>query len=234
MLKLILLIITLNFTLSSFVLAQANLPKVPETGKPETEARPGGTRTGNLEDNSCNSATSLNPVSLLAQGSRDFTASEFPSFWFYLPYTQQQVENIEFILKNPEGEQIIYRTSVELTNQPGIRKVSLPSQPEYALALDTDYLWELIIYCQANDTPNPDIKLEGWITRVEITGEETAVQPVYQSYIAQDILYDAVTQLAQLYHQNPDDQQYQADWKELLELLGYVDLIEKPLVLDVP
>jgi hypothetical protein len=222
----LLLILSLGFNFTTLVhpiLAEGDLPEAPETGKPETEAQPGGTRTGNLEDNVCNSASGLNPASLLAQDSQDLTVSEFPSFWFYLPYSQEEVKQIEFILKDPQ-DQIIYQTSVELTNQPGIREVALPSQPEYSLALDTDYLWELIIACDGHE-----VTLQGWITRVANT-TTSEQQPSYQSYIEQDIFYDAVTQLAQLHQQYPDNREYQTDWADLLSLLGYQDLVTVPIL----
>ncbi|TVQ44646.1 MAG: DUF928 domain-containing protein [Gloeocapsa sp. DLM2.Bin57] len=220
------LTMALNLTFLSPIVAETNLPEAPNTGKPETETQPGGTRTGDLDYHTCNPDANRHPVSLLAKDGQDFTTSEYPSFWFYFPYTQQQVESVEFILKNPQEDQVIYRTLVSLSNQPGITAIHLPTQTEYSLELTRDYLWEVIISCSGNQ--GNQVKLEGWITRTIIDNPES-----YHSYIEEDIMYDAVTKLAQLYYQYPENEQYQTDWQNLLLKLGHQDLVEETLWLEL-
>ncbi|NER32277.1 MAG: DUF928 domain-containing protein [Symploca sp. SIO1C4] len=229
----------------SFELTEAlALPEAPPTGSPEDGSSMGGTREPAL-DTACKKTN--NPlVSLLAANEendhtisrRDFTSSPYPSFWFHIPYVSQEVSYIEFALQDPQLSKTIYRTAVKLTDKPGIIQINLPQQEQYSLEVEKDYYWDFIVYCapnQPHQTEQPDVVLQGWIRRVAVNAPlknqlESVKPQEYIAYIDNDLLYDAVTNLAALRLANPENPQLHNDWTKLLSLLGWEELASEPLV----
>ena len=68
-------------------------PKPPNTGTPSGNPRPGTTRP---ETNCPQTPQPL--TALVANNGRDLTYSKFPTIWFYIPYTSEQISEMEFFL----------------------------------------------------------------------------------------------------------------------------------------
>jgi hypothetical protein len=206
----------------------SDLPPAPDTGTTEDDSKPGGTRTD--RETTCN-ATEKPLTSLLAMG--DFTLSQYPTFWFYVPFTAEEVSHIAFVLKEIPEDKTTYQASIQLSDRPGIIKIAIPSEEKYALTLQKNYRWHLIVYCTPQRVDKPDIALMGWIRRVSMTSQlKNQLAMVnsreYITYIEHYIYYDAVTELATLQLTYPGEARFHRDWNHLLELLGRKELIGEP------
>jgi hypothetical protein len=208
-------------------------PKPPSRGTPEGNPTPGTTRPETTCKESNKPLTAL-----VANKGRDYTLSEYPTFWFYVPYAPKDIKTIEFLILDKKERTTIYHASIKLLENPGIIKVKLPSDSKHSLKLNEDYHWYFMLSCEPNNTIEPDLVLDGWVRRVltspQLENQLEAVKPnVYIAYIDNDIWQDAVTNLAELHFANTDNSQLSNAWANLLQTLGRKELIQEPLVNSV-
>lgn len=215
-------------------LSETKRPEAPDTGTPEGSSSAGGSRTGSPLDTACSKANKPF-TALLATDNIDFTLDAHPTFWFYVPYAPDEIDYMEFVLSQPKARSQ-YRTAVAL-RQSGIIAISLPREAKYTLQPETDYKWNLNLKlnCNPNGTRKLELARQGWIRRVAKDSElqrqlETKRKRKYEIYRNSDLLYDAVTELALLRQREPENAKLDADWASLLELLGWKELSEEPLV----
>lgn len=192
----------------------ADLPPAPETGTPNGQRTPGGTRP---ELKIACKQTDIPVTALVPENGKGLTSAEHPVFWFYIPYAPQEVSAIEFSLHNWEETTTIYRTSLQLTKTPGIISIPLPSNPKYSLKLNESYHWYFIVHCQPQKTFENEIVLDGWVTRVQQSNT---------------LWYDELTNLAKLYLSEPQNPEVKNDWEQLLKSVGLDGIARVPLVGD--
>jgi hypothetical protein len=201
---------------------------------------PKGTATegGGLGDSSasCNNTgqrlTALVPRNL----EQRLTTEEYPTFWFYLPYSSQEIESIEFSL-HERDEKLIYRTSFKPSKTPGIIGIRLPAVPKYALQPNQYYHWYLVIKCQQK-TPNQRVAVDEWVQRVPLTPESE----VKMNAGNPEIWYDALSRLAEQRLSNSENEQLKRDWMNLLtsaeldstdlEAMGKIPVVEVIQLVD--
>ncbi|PSB41692.1 hypothetical protein C7B80_29885 [Cyanosarcina cf. burmensis CCALA 770] len=194
--------------------AIAQPPPAPDTGTPDGQRTPGGTRpelTGVCKQ------TAQPLTALVPKSSKGLTTAEYPIFWFYIPYAPKEVHSIEFSLHNREETTTLYRTSLQLPNTPGAIGIPLPHNPEYSLKRDRSYHWYLIVNCQPQDNYENDIVLDGWVTRVR----QSPTQVFW---------YDEVTNRAKRYLLEPQNLKVKAAWTKLLQSVGLEGIAQAPLV----
>lgn len=206
------------------------LPLPPQTGTPKGNQTPGATRPENL----CPS-TNQPVTALMANKGKDYTLSGYPSFWFYIPYQPSAIKYVEFALKNTENSSTIYRTAIQLQNTSGIIKITIPQEEKYALKNENNYTWQLILSCEGNETYEPDVMVNGWIkklaTNAELQSQIKQISPleIYQFYLSNEVWYDAINQLAELYFNNPDNFTIKQEWLNLLTILEQKKLTKQLL-----
>jgi hypothetical protein len=243
--KLVFALIVGSFILLSFpqsTLTQENtetpenseLSPPPETGTPEDASSPGGSRTDSDRIAGCRGEKKF-ITSLIGNEIKELTVSKYPSFWFYVPYTFDEIDNLEFVLEDSQVKRIIYQTSIRLSEVAGIIEVALPHESQYSLEQDKNYIWYLKGHCSSNSQDEPDIALSGWVRRIPLDSQlqeqlETSGSQKYEIYIQNTILYDAVTALAKQYQTNPESPQIKNAWINLLDLLGLEQLANEPFV----
>ncbi len=226
-----LLTIALTLTLANFPILSTSakpLPTPPPAPPPPGNPVPGGTFSPPPQ---CGTpAKVLNALIpqknlgslLIGQG---LTASQYPTFWIYLPYSSKDISSGEFSLHNRRGRKL-YRTSFSLPQTAGIISISIPSEPKYALEEEQFYHWYFSLKCSSNESSTPDIVVDGWVKRVALTSESerqiNAAQP--------DIWYDSLTRLANLRLAAPEDEKLRNDWIDLLNSVGLEALVQEPLV----
>jgi hypothetical protein len=152
-----------------------------------------------------------------------YTTTEHPTLWFYVPYTSGTIP-ASFSIQEEDSATLLYETSVTLPNRAGIIGIRLPTnQP--GLQVGKRYRWFFGVDCkppQSAPSAQDSIYVEGLIIRASldpaiagrvrsITGIETVIL-----YAENGIWFDALTVLAELRRQNPQDPQLLADWKALL------------------
>jgi Domain of Unknown Function (DUF928) len=148
------------------------------------------------------------------------TASKHPTLWFYIPYAGDSVSQVSFELSLPANEnQLVYKTSIKLPQQPGFISVSLPTTIP-PLAINKFYKWELGL--TPNCPLNSYVFVDGWIQRVNLNSglsqQIKQATPKQQAnlYAENGFWYDALSILAQLRRIKPQDRSITEDWTDLL------------------
>lgn len=147
------------------------------------------------------------------------TTAAHPTFWFYVPYAQNFAYPVEFELQDQESKQI-YQKAIALPKQPGIISISLPADKP-SLAVNKQYRWFFTVYCDKTKQ-SPPVYVEGVVKRVNlnpaITQQLQKATPPEQFaiYAKHGIWHEALTTLAQLRQENPQDATLETQWEELL------------------
>lgn len=204
------------------------LPPSPDTGSPEEEVLPGGTRDSNLMTKICGEHDQ-EIAYLLGDKNREFTLSAHPTFWFYIPKSLEKVAQLKFEVKELETGKKVYGRTVSAPKMPGIIGISLPPEPQYAVAPNVNYSWSMEVDCKNSNHESVRL-LEGWLHRLpsnpDLQNQLAAVPDTekHTVYFQHDLLYDALNDLAQLRIAQPHDAQLKMSWNELLAELGWRDL----------
>ncbi len=207
------------------------LPPAPDTGSPEEDFSAGGTRDNRRRDTVCG-VKEQQIAYLLGNRNREFTLSAYPTFWFHIPDTMNKIAQMKFVVTELETGKKIYERAIQETKRSGITGIALPKEEKYALSPRVNYTWSLEVDCARTDRES-EIILEGWLTRLSsdsklknhlATASETEKHTVYLKH---NLLYDALTELAQRRMNKPNDIQIETAWNQLLTTLGWQDLVEQ-------
>jgi Domain of Unknown Function (DUF928) len=163
------------------------------------------------------------------------TANEHPTLWFYIPYAQNSISRIDFILSDGDNptNRIVYQNAIQSPTQPGIVNFSLP-QTSAPLAIDRLYQWELKLTMKRQ--LDQEISVKGWIQRAGLNGELSDLikrsTPEQQAalYAEQGLWYDALSTLAELRRDRPQDIEIIQDWKNILKSVDLGKLANKPFL----
>jgi len=215
-----------------------NLPPLPPGSAPGGRVRGGAKRGG------CPVAkpdlTALAPFTEEANSVINVwgqTMVDRPSWFFYVPYTKDLPYEVEFVLQDQDSNQI-YEKAIALPDKPGVIRVSLPTTAP-ALAIDKQYHWFFTINCD-KEKNSPPTFVEGVVQRVQlnpsIVKELQTTEPLkrYAIYAQNGIWYEALTILAQLRQNNPEDAALQAEWRNLLSSIRLDDIAAEPILSDKP
>jgi hypothetical protein len=200
--------------------AIAQQPSAPDTGTPNGQRTPGGTRG---ECKQTDKQTDKLLTALVPENANDgLTTAEHPVFWFYIPDTAEGIHSIEFSLHDRDEKTTLYRTSLQLTKTPGIISIPLPSSPENSLKLEESYHWRLIVNCDPKQTSENILELDGWVKRVQPNHNFQGV-----------IWYDELTNRAKRYLLEPQNPEVKNAWVQLLKSVGLEGLAQAHLVSSV-
>lgn len=216
---------TLVQTQPKILVNQTPSPSASPTRQPrKPPPGPGPRPSGELNPNDSCRRTSKPLTALIPKDKPGLTTSGQPTFWFYVPYTTEEIRSVEFSLLTENDKKLIYEAEFKLPKTPGIISISLPSQ--YTLEEGKYYHWYLEIYCQKNTSSKPSLDVNGWIERVPLTPDRhrqiEAANP--------DIWYDSLTFLGNRRLTSPQDEKLKDEWRNLLRSVGWEDLTEEPLV----
>ena len=161
------------------------------------------------------------------------TTSEGPTFWFYVPYSDNRKLQAEFWLRNKERKDV-YKETFTLQNTPGIVKITLPETVSPLVTEDL-YRWRFSVICNPTDRLYYDF-VSGGVERISISSDlEKQLKGKNPRnriavYAQQGLWFDALTALAELRLANPQDKILAQDWADLLEQVGLEEIDSKPLV----
>lgn len=160
----------------------------------------------------------------------DFTQLEQPSLFFYLPHELEEIGAVEVLIRD-DVLRPLARYEVGSIEQSGIIKITIP----YFLEADKNYQIIFKIYCgeKTPDRSNPDETSIVWIQRrsesaIEISPDLEPFE-TYQLYRKNQIWYDAIATLADLYFTQPKNIEIRAAWVELLESLAVPENLPESL-----
>ncbi|NJN29574.1 MAG: DUF928 domain-containing protein [Synechococcales cyanobacterium RM1_1_8] len=152
-----------------------------------------------------------------------FSDAGRPDFWFHVPYSGEELANLEFMVQDP-ANQNIYRLAIAPPAEAGLVKVALPETgPE--LEEGQRYRWFLkaTVNCQLGEWVETTLQQEnGWVERhrpeTELAAQLAQASPQQQAQLYGEAGYwfDAVNAIARLRQAEPADPALQQDWQGLL------------------
>lgn len=149
------------------------------------------------------------------------TVSEYPTFWFYIPYSPKDINSAKFVLLDKNNNAVTKEPiPVTISGTPGVISVTLPKK-EKPLEVGKFYHWFLSVACQTQ-SPSEDTVVEGLVQRIEPNSNlmhriETATPRERVALYAQTgIWQDALTLLGELRRTQPQDTVLVSDWQKLL------------------
>jgi uncharacterized protein DUF928 len=171
------------------------------------------------------------------------TTEANPTFWVYTPYTKDSTNKdslytTEFVLQD-EDSTPIYTKAIALPTQPGVIGITLPAKAP-SLTTGKRYRWFLNISCVSSDLPSSPIYVEGVIKRINLKPaiaqqlKTATLRQQFVIYAQNGIWYNALSTLAQLRQQNPQDAALKTEWKNLLTSIRLDDVADKPILLEKP
>jgi Domain of Unknown Function (DUF928) len=205
-----------------------SLPKAPDTGTPTGNPTPATSRP----EAAC-PKVKVPVTALVSNKGKDFTVSAYPTFWVYVPYTADQLSNVEFILLSGNERQTLYQSTIQLTDKPGIIKIALPNDPKYALQPNQTYRWRLHLDCRPDKSADPDVTIDAWVRRItpdpNLNAQLRSSSEPEQLYRANEIWYDAIDKTADRYFANPSNPQAKQTWQQLLQSLNLTEIQQEPI-----
>lgn len=209
-------------------------PLLKERGAPAPGKRVGGASRGTCPRTSKN-LTALVPIipTLPTDSVLGLTFAEHPTLWFYVPYSLTATRPVEFVLFDNQGTEL-YRTLLsESGTAPGVMGFNIPETVP-PLAVNKRYKWYLTVFCDANE--RSDFRsVEGWVQRVALDPklqpklEQATPQQKAALYTQAGVWHEAVTTLAQLHRQNPNNANLQQQWQELMQLIDLGAIAPEPI-----
>jgi hypothetical protein len=197
----------------------------PDTGTPEGEREPGTTRP------EINCPETAHPVTALVhnQGS-DITRNPQPTLWFYIPYSRETVQRLQFVLWDERERDLLLESPVAWGGEPGFLGITLPESLE--LESGQLYRWYFQVACTGNDSPEFDLSVNGWMQFRQ--GDSARADMTVLDLIAAGDWYDAIDLVVRSYARDPET--YQEQWLSVLDQLEANDLpiglIGEPIRLD--
>ncbi|RUT10223.1 hypothetical protein DSM106972_007180 [Dulcicalothrix desertica PCC 7102] len=193
----------------------------PRQGTPKGTV-PAGSRRGCPQTQK--PLTALVPVTKFSDNTElrwGLTTQDHPTFWFYIPYESKSVQTAKFSLRDRTNS-TLYETDIKLTGTPGVINVSLPKE---APLLSNNQWYRLYLFINISCAPNTPYQkdfAEAWITRETLAPalsselEKATIQQKANIYAKNGIWYDAITTVAEIRRQNPQDKK----WDNLLKSAG--------------
>jgi len=220
-----------NFSCGTGILPVADNAVVSEIQQiskiTETPPDPNTTHGGGLDPSNSSCKKTKQPLTaLIPSKNPGLTTSAHPTFWFYIPYIREDIKRGEFVILTQDEKTVIYETTFQLSQTPGIVSISIPSSSKFGLEETKVYRWFLRIYCSKSRTNRADLVVDGSIKRVEMTAERERLI----SAASPDIWYDSLTRLGEVLLTSPQNENFKNDWNKLLESIGRKELSNEQLV----
>lgn len=200
------------------------------TGRPLRRANAGA--RGDTEQD-CKNAQ---PIPLtVGDDTPQLTLSSHPTFLFYIPKTKtnQPIKRIRFSLEDDSGEPI-HRETVNDFSSRGVININLPTHQQ-SLEVGKQYTWKFTTSCNLT-RPELDRYVTG---KIEVIKDENLSAQIQQTsnpleqarlYATAGVWENAVSTLANLRRQRPNDPEVQQYWLELLESVDLQDVASQPLL----
>ncbi len=173
-------------------------------------------------------------VPLIPTDNETQTVSPHPTFFFYVPETAKPLQGLEFVLWDEQTDKTVYKKTIKSVTQGGIVSINIPTdQP--SLEPEKQYTWGFSMVCDFANR-DQDWYLDGKInlvTNENLSSQiEQTTQPLEQVvlYATAGLWENAVSILANLRRQNPDDSQINKYWVDLLTSVDLQAVAQEPLL----
>lgn len=206
-----------------------------------SQKREGGLVRKGSNSNSCAgkemSVTALlpktNEAELLEKAQIEVESTVSPRPTFLVHITQPPVKNAEFIVQKQNGE-IIADKKIALTGNAGVLSMTLPADVK-PLEVGQLYHWSFSVICDPGDS-GENMVVDGWVKRIEpdptlAAQLKNASERDRVAFYAQaEIWTDALSTLAELRKEKPNDKQVEGDWKSLLESVNLNTVVSATII----
>jgi hypothetical protein len=168
------------------------------------------------------------------------TVVSHPTFWFYVPYAITSERPVEFTLRD-DRDNIIYQTLLsESAITPGVVGLKLPDTVT-PLVVNKRYNWFLTMACTRPSSTSSEqeeptkIFVSGWVERVtpdpSLQRELDKATPQQKAllYAKGGIWHEAVTTLAELRRQKPNNVTLKEEWAKLLRSINLEAIAPEPI-----
>ncbi len=187
----------------------------------------------NLQENE--NLTALIPTEKEKESTEITTSAEYPSFFFYVPKIAK-AEKLRFILQDTQAKKDLHKVELQPNSNPGIIKISIPTNPSSSLSNDKKYFWTLSVICDNSKLDDSSL-IAGFIKRIQpdqnLTNQLQSSSPEERTalYATTGYWEDALRILADLRRQRPSDTKLKADWEDFLESVDLPpEAIKAPLL----
>ncbi len=172
------------------------------------------------------------PVALVPQTELQLTASNHPTFFFFVP--QNSAQALEFVLEDDSSQEPLYKTTWKNTNsKPGVIRVNVPANKN--LPVGKDYNWKFSVVCD-QQVRDKDLSVGGIVKHMQpdqnLTRQLQKLPSRQQAalYAASGFWQDTITIMADLRQQHPTDTVIKTDWEDLLKSVDLKAFAQEPLV----
>lgn len=159
------------------------------------------------------------------------TTSKYPTLFFYVPQTNAQA--LELVLQD-ENQEVINKTTFKTPAKSGIVSV-IPAKSTPQLKVGKTYRWFFSVVCDSSQR-SQDLVVQGSIVRLapdEKLLRQLATRDMRERaniYAQSGSFTDALTSLAQLRRQRPNDADLKTDWQDLLRSVDLQGISNAPLL----
>ncbi|MEO0936016.1 MAG: DUF928 domain-containing protein, partial [Cyanobacteria bacterium J06641_2] len=167
-------------------------------------------------------------LALLPQSYYGKTVSQRPEIFVYVP--KSAARDSVFSLKDTQGN-TVYEMNVPISGQPEIISIKAPTK----LEIGKEYKWFLALKTDGQLSARTPY-VDGWIKRVQpnqkikASMQQTDLLQRAETFAEQGIWYDCVATLAKLRASQPNNQNLEKEWVELLESVGLNQINKAPIV----
>ena len=159
------------------------------------------------------------------------TTFSYPTLFFYLPQTNAQT--LELVLQD-ENQEVISKATFKTPAKSGIVSVR-PANLTPELKVGKTYRWFFSVLCDQKERSR-DLVVQGSIVR--LAPDEKLQRDLIKAdmreraniYALSGSFTDALTNLAQLRRQRPNDADLKTDWQDLLGSVNLEEIIDAPLI----
>ncbi len=174
-------------------------------------------------------------IALTPHSASGLTLKAYPTFFVYIPPTAAQKA---FFSLRDEAGQVTYQTTLSIADLPiasgGILRVDLPDNAP-ALQVGKSYQWGIALLTSGKLRPDSPF-ITSWIQRRQPSTIIADAEPSLENaalYGSSGIWYDALSTLADLRQQQPNDVELTTIWQNLLNS-AELNSVPSALLLKAP
>jgi hypothetical protein len=174
------------------------------------------------------------PVAILPETNLGLTVSNSPVIFVYIPENSSDSPRVGQLSIDNQDDQELYSRTLPLTQDRGILMLKLPEKIN--LSVGESYKWKFSLIDKNGNNQNKFAA--GWIQKVPLdnnlvkaNSEKEETWAAINLFAEEGIWQDTLEKLALLHLNNPEDQQIQREWTELLKSVGLKEYVAKSKIL---
>ncbi|NES20831.1 MAG: DUF928 domain-containing protein [Symploca sp. SIO3E6] len=154
------------------------------------------------------------------------TVAPNPTVYVYVPQTKNK--EAEFLVIDPQAEEIVHQATFKLPNETAIVQLNLPETVD--LKTNTNYHWEFYLICEPGNREK-DQWVEGWLERTSLSSDTEAKLQATEQPLKQAQLYANAGVWHEALSIHVEERDFSPDaWVNLLKSVGLGKIAQSPIV----